>query len=285
MDNCPVCQQRINRHAKQIACSVCTLNYHLKCITLCKDEITNNGITVSKGLIDELSELVFHPFELNDDNNSPWFDIDPDLNFYNQIDHAVSNCNYYMEDMFNESMKEKKSTDTVSLTFSLCHLNIRSNQANMAPFHNYLGNLNHEFSIIGMSETWLQDHNCDLFHLPSYNLVERVNKKGDGVAIFLKDTINFQRREDLILDCSLFDSVFIEVDRDIFQREKNIIIGVIYRPPDADLESFIELMGVLFEIVKRENKMCYLMGDYNTNFLNYDKHNLTTDFVDLFHSY
>ena len=115
MDNCPVCQQRINRHAKQIACSVCTLNYHLKCITLCKDEIEYlysnslpwyckictintfpfnnieddllfkseiNGITVSKGLIDcELSELVFHPFELNDDNNSHWFDIDPYLNF------------------------------------------------------------------------------------------------------------------------------------------------------------------------------------------------------------
>ena len=110
-------------------------------------------------------------------------------------------------------------------------------------------------------------------------------KKGGGVAIFLKNSIPFQRREDLILDSTLFDSVFIEIDRDIFRREKNIIIGVIYRPPDADLESFIELMGVLFEKVKSENKMCYLMGDYNTNLLNYDKHNLTTDFVDLFHSY
>ena len=37
--------------------------------------------------------------------------------------------------------------------------------------------------------------------------------------------------------------------------------------------------------LKVEDKICHLMGDYNINLLNYANHALTSDFVDLMHSF
>ena len=83
-----------------------------------------------------------------------------------------------------------------------------------------------------------------------------------------------------------YNSGFIEIDKDIFYNEKNVIIGVIYtrRPPGTDLEIFNEQISELLNKIKNENKFCYLMGDYNVNLLNYGKHRETTDFVDALHS-
>ena len=48
------------------------------------------------------SEKIFHLFELNEsETNSQQFDIDPDVNFFNEINHHVSNtCNFFLEDTF-----------------------------------------------------------------------------------------------------------------------------------------------------------------------------------------
>ena len=40
-------------------------------------------------------------------------------------------------------------------------------------------------------------------------------------------------------------------------------------------------MQELLEKVQKENKICYIMGDFNINLLNYDKHKQTTYFVDI----
>ena len=81
-----------------------------------------------------------------------------------------------------------------------------------------------------------------------------------------------------------YESVFIEIDKDIFHNEKHVIIGVIYRPPGTGLEIFNEHISELLNKIKNENKFCYLMGHYNVNRLNYGKYRKTTDFVDALHS-
>ena len=62
---------------------------------------------------------------------------------------------------------------------------------------------------------------------------------------------------------------FIELDKNTFEKYKNIIISVIYRPPDTDLRLFNENMESLLSYLKNENKLCYWMGDYNINLSNY----------------
>ena len=65
---------------------------------------------------------------------------------------------------------------------------------------------------------------------------------------------------------------------------KNVIVGVVYRPPNTDLEMFINYMSEILSIVKSENKLMYLMGDYNVNLLNIDNHMLTSEFLEMFYS-
>ena len=101
--------------------------------------------------------------------------------------------------------------------------------SNLSSLEITLDNLKTHFTAIGISETWLNDQNCDLYNIESYNLIEthRQLKKCGGVGIFLDNNIPYQTRPDIFLNDDIFESVFIEIDKDIFQRGKNIIIGVI----------------------------------------------------------
>ena len=65
--------------------------------------------------------------------------------------------------------------------------------------------------------------------------------------------------------------------------KKPIIVGVVYRPntqPLANLDFFIEKILEIHEILLSENKIAYLMGDYNINLLNFSTHIKTNDFLD-----
>ena len=169
----------------------------------------------------------------------------------------------------------------------MSHINIRSIPANLGSLEAYLQCLNFDFSIIDISETWLSDNNCDLFYLNGYNLVEkhRSCKKGGGVGLFIKKDIPNMYRCDLVSPEPIFESLFIEIDKHVFRQQSNIILGVIYRPPNTDINSFNETLSTILEKLKVEDKMCYLIGDYNINLLNYSSHSLTSDFVDLIHCY
>ena len=45
---------------------------------------------------------------------------------------------------------------------------------------------------------------------------------------------------------------------------KDIILGVIYGPPNTNVNDFVLEMGVILDRIDRENKPCYLMGDWET---------------------
>ena len=68
----------------------------------------------------------------------------------------------------------------------------------------------------------------------------------------------------------VIESIFIEVQSN---RSKPFIVGIIYRPntfPLTDLDRFIsELLEVQSKIAS-ENKIAYLMGDYNMNLLKFN---------------
>ena len=52
------------------------------------------------------------------------------------------------------------------------------------------------------------------------------------------------------------------------QNARNVLIGVIYRPPNQDILLFNEKLNNIMNDVRMENKICYLLGDYNINILN-----------------
>ena len=79
------------------------------------------------------------------------------------------------------------------------------------------------------------------------------------------------------------ETLFSEIER---KNLRNIVIGVIYRSPDQDINEFNRFSeDILSKVTKDENKLFYLMGDFNINLLYYDTHTPTADFIDVLNSF
>jgi len=73
------------------------------------------------------------------------------------------------------------------------------------------------------------------------------------------------------------DSLFIQI---IITKSRNIIIGVIYKPPDTDVIKFKEDLDKALKIISKEHRACYLLGDLNINLLKQNVHSPTKHFLD-----
>ena len=82
-------------------------------------------------------------------------------------------------------------------------------------------------------------------------------------------------------DIDVAESLFIEISR---PHGKNIIGGVIYRPPKKRVGDFVSKHNDLLEEISRENKICFIMGDLNLNLINFQHHQNTGEFYDGWHS-
>ena len=146
------------------------------------------------------------------------------------------------------------------------HINARSINKNIETIDQMLSSLRISFDIIGIRETWISETN-DLIQMEDYHLIcnGRKNRKGGGVGLYIKDDRNYQVRKDLsIYNKDIMESLFIEIIR---EKNKNIIVGVIYRAPDSDGRCFLEEITEITGKVNIEIKNCYLLGDFNIDLL------------------
>ena len=317
MANCPICDRKILAHAKKISCTICYSTHHLKCISI-DPEVTSklelehktwycsvcladvfpynhiesndeffSSITPFNSLLNNLSEKLFLPFELNEPDHLIGAyneDVDPDIHFFNTFNQHLAKCNYLTDESFTRLMHKSTLKEQ---SFSLCHLNIRSIRKNLGAFESFIDTLQYEFPIIGLTETWLSDHDNDLYNITGFNMIEnhRSEKSGGGVAICVKESIDYNSRADLGIFNDLVESIYIEIDRSQFNSEKNIVIGTIYRKPDSDICKFVEMLSVILDKLSKENKLVYLLGDYNLNLLNAESHSLTSEFIEMMYSH
>ena len=169
----------------------------------------------------------------------------------------------------------------------LQQLNIRSLNQNLTKLTDFLKTLNLDLSIIGISETWLdgKNQNCDYVGIEGYNFVHesRTDRSGGGVGLFVNNNINFKLRPDLsTFDSQIMESLFTEIIR---PKLSNIIIWNIYRPPNSNMQMFIDKMNTIMSKVTNEQKECLLLGDFNIDLLRYNQHNITNDFLDTMFSH
>ena len=169
----------------------------------------------------------------------------------------------------------------------LCHVNIRSVKRNLSNFSLYIRCLNYNFCVIGITETWLQTDTCDLYMLEGYNFVEkhRESRSGGGVGLFIDESISFIKRDDLSMFDEYIQCVSVEAEKHVLKTSKNVVISVIYRPPNTDVRIFIDKMNIMLDTIMKEHKLCYLLGDYNSNILNYDTHDTTAEFIAILYSH
>ena len=78
------------------------------------------------------------------------------------------------------------------------------------------------------------------------------------------------------------ESLFVEIEH---TGSKNVIAGVIYRPPGQDVQEFNDFMNILLSKVMHNDKPVYLMGDFNIDLLNEDVHTLTNEYLNIMSSH
>ena len=106
---------------------------------------------------------------------------------------------------------------------------------------------------------------------------------GGGVVIQTHKSISFKELPTLTLNEENIESVFIEITK-IPSSNFKPIVGVIYRPPNSNIEQFLVKLANIFNDLNRGHKPCYIMGDFNFDLLSQDNAN-TQAFTDLIYSY
>ena len=238
-------------------------------------------IDLNDNEIERLRNLSFNPFLQSSHGKTCLTlnpDLDPDQNYYNEIMTHIEGCDYHDEDTFHCMTKDSKDNE-----FSILHLNIRSILNKFDDLKAYLSSLEYKFSIIGLSETWLNPDNINEFPLTNYHNIGKVrtNKQGGGVGLYVNRSLQFRERTDLAINMEdVIESHFIELTT----KPSNTLIGIIYRPPNNKLDLFKEYLCELLQKLALQKKKCYLMGDFNLELLKMGENHHIKDFINLMFS-
>ena len=309
MSKCSKCNHRVLRNSTALTCCICFQSFHAKCIDIespilhsnwfcvgCSGDIfpfneaidddhfldnMNTFFDHDSVLLTQLNKLAFNPFEINDDKDIlPLVDIDPDLNYFNSLTAYTSatKCNYYTENLFNRNINDKGQ-------FSVLHLNIRSLPKHHTELTNYLDELRLNFTVIGLSETWLNEVQHDLYDIDNYKHIYkyRENRKGGGVSLFIRDTMPFKVLDDMSVFDDSLECLFVELDKSK-SLGNSIVVGIVYRPPNTDLNEFNTKFTEILHKLEHSNKTIYVMGDFNINLLSADRHVPSAHFLDILYS-
>ena len=157
------------------------------------------------------------------------------------------------------------------------------NVRNLSGLTNLLANLNLRFSFIGIPETWLQysSHNSNF---PGYRFIHKhsTDTSGGVVGLYLADSLEFKRRSDISFSSDeTAEAFFVQVNR---PKERNLFVGVIYRPLKQNLQGVINDLDLLITRISEENKKCYIMGDWNIDLMKHHSHDKTGECLDVMFS-
>ena len=234
----------------------------------------------------QLNSQVLTPFEINDSVDTPLFDIDPDYQFFTDLKYATNiSCDYYVEHTFCRLIQNKGN---LLNQLSLFQLNVRSLPRHYNELDLYLHSLQYDFEIIGLTETWLTENNSDLYGIHDYQSINKFcdNRAGGGVSLYVKNSVNFEHRNDLGIFDNELEMLSIELDKSYYKTSRNVVILLIYRIPDTSIDSFIDkISNCLNSVIRKENKLCYILGDVNIDLMKHDSHTSTSDFLDLMYLY
>ena len=238
------------------------------------DEITvTNSLTCLT--ISQFENMIFNPPIIND-NFDPLNTCDPDENLLSDL-HVMPPSNHYHQSEL------KAVLDSTETGLSIMFHNIRSIPNNLESFFiQHLVSVQSNLQIIGLSETRLTDDIEHMYTISGFNLfTTNRNRQGGGVALYIKQNIKCKIISDMCMKTDTFESVFVEYIVD----SRPETVGVIYRRPNSDISSFIELLADLLNIIKSTKNICHIIGDFNIDLLKYESSKYVQNFVNTFYGH
>lgn len=152
-----------------------------------------------------------------------------------------------------------------NVDFSTFFYNIDGNKSNFDNLTAELGCFKNKLSVIGLAETNVEKSLSTLYPMDGYNSFYNDpmpdKAKGTGVALYVHTSFNAMINKTACNTSKSIESLFASITRG----STHINIGVIYRPPNGDLNEFIEeFENIITSLPKGVN---YIMGDFNIDLL------------------
>ena len=108
------------------------------------------------------------------------------------------------------------------------------------------------------------------------NLYRQIGRAGGGVCIFIHGSIKCKESKNLSISKTDSETLSIEITN----KTKNIVLILVYRPPNSSLKEFKNFLKPIFDNIRRNNKDFYLVGDFNINVLDYENNVKVKNYVD-----
>ena len=120
--------------------------------------------------------------------------------------------------------------------------------------------------LTAFNETRLDANITDnMIKIDGYDVVRKDrSRNGGGVCIYLRSSINYKVRNDLVP--TKLEVVCIEITK---PHSKPFLVTTVYRPPSASSE-FFDHFEKLIKAIDHENKEVFILGDLNCNMLKAD---------------
>ena len=134
----------------------------------------------------------------------------------------------------------------------------------LTEFEIFYKSLGQEFYIIVFLETWLNENTFNLCNIEGYVTESKHRDRiGGGVALLVKQPLEYYVREDVSFCNECIESLFIDVHLHNQPMKNDVVIGVIYRPPDTDINSFVAIITDIESTIRyqgREEDMLHTWG-------------------------
>ena len=200
-------------------------------------------------------------------------EFDADKLIYNDIFMGITSSYKTVDDINTNVCKLWKSPG-----LKLFHVNIRSLKKNIISLQEFLNLFNFNFDVIILSESWLKPDDIDHFDIQNYNSehLTRKARAGGGVSLYVHKRFKYKLLPQFCICNDILEMLFIELT----STRQNIILGGVYRPPSYKVQDFNTTLNQYLTNCTKNNKLCYLVGDFNINLFDYGQHLHTTNFVD-----
>ena len=194
----------------------------------------------------------------------------------NTILNCVNGCEY--SDIDDGRIAIEHLATPGDKILNVLHLNIRSLQKNIDNLLMLLSDLRDKgvvMHVIGLCEIFLTDMSLALVDIDNYVGYHRVRDGVGGVSVYVHNSVHFVKKiNSPFTDC--FESILLELS---YQGNK-IIFAEFYRIPNTNVKDFLYSFSQLITQLENE-KFCILCADHNLDFLKFQQHRPTQDFLDL----
>ena len=182
----------------------------------------------------------------------------------------------------------KKQLEANKHLLKILHLNTQSLLSTFAEFEAMA--FEYKFDILTLSETWFTNnqHLIDHVQIPGYNLYYRNrsnNRRGGGVAAYIRDSIKCKLRNDIFSLDSSIEHLWLEIQGK--NRNSHFLLGIFYQPNfDSHLKlEWLKSFDLLIQNVSASWKdLLLITGDFNIDLLK-PNCDITTQYKDILESH